>query len=161
MKKIGLKDRRVYFSFMKKIFYLLFAIVLVACSSNQETFESFGEEISSENSITTNRLLSEVNEVEAAFKVKGVVEEVCQAKGCWMTLRNDQGASIRITFKDYDFFVPKDISGREVILEGVAFQEKLEEDVAKHYADDGGVEYDESMRNQISFVANGVLVAKI
>ncbi|MEO1256769.1 MAG: DUF4920 domain-containing protein, partial [Bacteroidota bacterium] len=66
--------------------------------------------------------------------------------------------SIRVTFKDYGFFVPKDISGSEVIIEGVASTELLSEDVARHYAEDGGVEYNESMRNAITFVAHGVLV---
>lgn len=145
---------------MRKLIFIGFAIFL-GCNAPNESFQSFGAEISKSGSIDINQLISEVDENENTFKVKGVVEEVCQMKGCWMTLKNEEGVSIRITFKDYGFFVPKDISGREIILEGVAFKEVLEEDVAKHYADDGGLEYDESMRNQISFVADGVLVAEL
>ncbi|MEO9485174.1 MAG: DUF4920 domain-containing protein [Ekhidna sp.] len=138
--------------------YLILILVAVACSTPTEKFAPYGEEISSEEALSTTAFLTEVSEEETTFKVRGTIEEVCQMKGCWMTLKNEQGANVRVTFKDYGFFVPKDISGREVIIEGVAMQEVLEEDVARHYAEDGGKEYDESMRNSITFVARGVLV---
>ncbi|MEO9869218.1 DUF4920 domain-containing protein [Ekhidna sp.] len=140
---------------MKKF---LLIILAVACTGPAEKFSNHGEEISSNGAITTNAFLDQVNDQEADFKVRGTIEEVCQMKGCWMVLKNDVGASIRVTFKDYGFFVPKDISGREVIIEGIANKEMLDEDVAKHYAEDGGKEYDESMRDAITFVAHGVLV---
>ena len=135
-------------------------VLLFGCGTNGQEYLSFGGEITDEGAIDTNEFLASVSEAEADFKVKGTVEEVCQMKGCWMTLRNEKGENVRITFKDYGFFVPKDISGSEVILEGVASKEVLEEDVARHYAEDGNKEYDESMRNTVSFVAEGVLVAK-
>ncbi|NQZ77610.1 MAG: DUF4920 domain-containing protein [Ekhidna sp.] len=138
--------------------YLLLVFVLFACTSQTEKFSKHGEEISSEDALTTEDFLGKVSDEEQTFKVRGVIEEVCQMKGCWMVLQNDQGANIRVTFKDYGFFVPKDISGREVIVEGVANKEILAEDVAKHYAEDGGKEYDESMRDAVTFVAKGVLV---
>ena len=141
---------------MRYIFVLL--IAAIACSTPQEKFAEHGEKISSADAISTTDFLKKVADQEAAFKVRGTIEEVCQMKGCWMTLRNEEGANIRVTFKDYGFFVPKDISGSEVIIEGIANKEVLSEDMAKHYAEDGGVEYDESMRNAITFVAHGVLV---
>lgn len=143
---------------IKSMRYLLILLVVIGCNSANEKFVAYGGEVSSNNAITTNDFLSKVGDEESPFKVRGIIEEVCQMKGCWMTLRNDEGANIRVTFKDYGFFVPKDISGREVIIEGVANKEMLEEDIARHYAEDGGKEYDESMRNSITFVANGVLV---
>ena len=146
---------------MKVFSSFLLMLLVFSCTTPDKNYQAFGEEFSSDKYVDVSELLTQVNENESSFRVKGVVEEVCQMKGCWMTLKNEEGVSVRITFKDYGFFVPKDISGREVILEGVAFKEVLEEDVAKHYAEDGGVEYDESMKNQISFVATGVLVAEI
>lgn len=133
-------------------------LLLVACTTSSIKYASFGEEIKAENAIETSALIAQVNEKESVFKVSGTIEEVCQMKGCWMTLKNEEGANIRVTFKDYGFFVPKDISGKQVIIEGVAKKEVLEEELAQHYADDSGVEYNESMRNAITFVANGVLV---
>lgn len=136
----------------------MISMLIIGCSAPQEKFSNHGAIISAKDAMTINSFLSEVNDEESSFKVRGTIEEVCQMKGCWMTLKNDEGANIRVTFKDYGFFVPKDISGREVVIEGTAKKETLDEDVAKHYAEDGGKEYNESMRNSISFVANGVLV---
>ncbi|MBK6732010.1 MAG: DUF4920 domain-containing protein [Bacteroidetes bacterium] len=44
-------------------------------------------------------------------KVKGTVTSVCQNKGCWMKLDLGNGESMRVTFKDYGFFVPKEKQG--------------------------------------------------
>ena len=53
-------------------------------------------------------------------KVSGQVGAVCQKKGCWMTLGTGEpgGKSVRISFKDYGFFVPKDCIGRQATVEG-------------------------------------------
>ncbi|WP_420315749.1 DUF4920 domain-containing protein [Ekhidna sp.] len=133
-------------------------LLILGCNAPKENFTNHGESITSENVISTIDFINKVNDEEQVFKVRGVVEEVCQKKGCWMTLKNEEGANIRITFKDYGFFVPKDINGQEVIVEGVAKKEIIDEDVAKHYAEDGGKEYDPSMKNSITLVANGVLI---
>ena len=138
--------------------YLLLIFVAFACSTPKENFGAHGEEITPENAISTEVFLTKVGQKEETFKVRGTIEVVCQMKGCWMTLRNEKGANVRVTFKDYGFFVPKDISGSEVIIEGIAVEEVLDEDLARHYAEDGGQEYDESMRNTVTFVAHGVLV---
>lgn len=144
---------------MKNIALPVF-LFLISCAP-QPSYTSFGDEITSEQPMSTNDFLATVSEQEESFKIEGVVEEVCQSKGCWMKIKNDQGKSIRVTFKDYGFFVPKDIAGREVILEGTASLTELEEDLAKHYADDSGKEYEESMREEVSVVASGVLLKDI
>ncbi len=145
---------------MKTLRILFLPLVLFACSTSQNSYDAFGEQITDDNPIAVEKLVTEVTGEAQNFKVVGTIEEVCQMKGCWMTLRNESNANIRVKFKDYGFFVPKDISGKEVIIEGTALKEVLEEDEAKHYAEDGGKEYDPSMRNSISFVAHGVLVSK-
>lgn len=149
------------FAFMRNLTTFILTLVLIsACVSSKQEFESYGSEITSDHAIPTEIFLTKVSESEESYKVKGTILEVCQMKGCWMTLQNEQGQNVRVTFKDYAFFVPKDISGSEVVLEGVAYKEVLAEDVARHYAEDGNQAYDESMRNSVSFVAEGVLVAK-
>ena len=138
--------------------YIALFLIVFGCSAATEKFITHGEGITSENTLSVDEFLSRVDDRENTFKVRGTIEEVCQMKGCWVTLENDRGVNVRVTFKDYGFFVPKDISGREVIIEGIANQEILDEDVARHYAEDGGKDYAESMRNSVTFVAHGVLV---
>ena len=43
-----------------------------------------------------------------------------------------------VNFKDYSFFVPKNIIGKEVIVSGEAFKRNISVDELKHYARDRG-----------------------
>lgn len=140
---------------------LFLVLILLGCSiANEKEYLAYGAKVSPGQTVDVSSFLEDVETTSKSFKVSGTIEEVCQMKGCWMTLKNESGSTIRVTFKDYGFFVPKDISGKSVIIEGEGVKEVLDEDVAKHYADDSGKEYHESMRNTISFVAHGVLVEK-
>src|SRR5512144_810302 len=66
-------------------------------------------------------------------RTEGTVAAVCQEKGCWMTLKSGD-ASVRVRFKDYGFFVPKDCAGAAATLEGVFEVKTVPERTAKHYA---------------------------
>ncbi|MGB5188968.1 DUF4920 domain-containing protein [Robiginitalea sp.] len=66
------------------------------------------------------------------------VSEVCQSKGCWMRVNLPNDESVMVRFKDYGFFVPKDISGKKVIVEGRAFISEVPEEERRHMAEDAG-----------------------
>ncbi|RZL41189.1 MAG: DUF4920 domain-containing protein [Pedobacter sp.] len=53
------------------------------------------------------------------MKIEGKVVDVCKKKGCWMTLQMPNGDPMRVTFKDYAFFMPMDIVGKNVVLDGI------------------------------------------
>ena len=72
---------------------------------------------------------------------------------------------IMVKFRDYGFFVPFDIPGSEVVLEGTAQIETISVDDLKHYAEDDGKSAEEIAKitepeTQIVFVADGVLPLK-
>ena len=73
---------------------------------------------------------------ELTTKVSGEVEAVCQKKGCWMNIKNANGESMRVTFKDYAFFMPMDCAGKTAIVEGVAKIEETSIADLKEYAKD-------------------------
>jgi hypothetical protein len=94
-----------------------------------------------------------------------VVESVCQVKGCWMKLKMENGQTMRVTFKDYGFFVPKDIAGKTIVFEGNATTKTTSVDELRHYAADAGKSKDEIVKitepkTELAFEANGVLVPK-
>ena len=66
------------------------------------------------------------------------VAEVCQSKGCWMRVNLPNEETVMVRFKDYGFFVPKDISGQKVVVEGKAFISEVTEEERRHLAEDGG-----------------------
>lgn len=96
-------------------------------------------------------------------KVKGTVISVCEKKGCWMKLAQTDGEGIMIRFKDYKYFMPKDIVGHDVVLEGTAEKTTTSVEMLKHYAEDAGkskeeIEKIKEPKTEIEFVATGVLV---
>lgn len=86
--------------------------------------------------------LAEVARAPKAFadkpvRVRGVINSVCQKRGCWMILQ-DGGHDVRIRFRDYAFFVPLDVAGREAVVEGTAEVKVTTEAMRRHYAEDAG-----------------------
>lgn len=72
-----------------------------------------------------------------SVRVDARVSEVCQKKGCFFIAQQGQSA-LRISFKDYGFFVPTDVGGKRVALIGEVVTRKLSQDEANHYAEDIG-----------------------
>jgi hypothetical protein len=96
-------------------------------------------------------------------KLKGEILEVCQMKGCWMTVDAGNDTKIRVTFKDYAFFVPKDAAGKNAVFEGEAKYETLDVATLKHYAEDAGKSQEEidaitEPETKLTFVASGVQI---
>lgn len=166
---------------MKRIFLMLsIAIVVAACNSSENkttegnteqksadpNFDSYGAVISADSAIDANTLITEMgNAPTYEAKIKGKVVEVCQKKGCWMNIEVANGELMRVTFKDYGFFVPKDIIGKEVIMEGVASFETISVEDQKHFLEDAGepkekIDAITEPKNALAFEATGVLVPK-
>lgn len=75
--------------------------------------------------------------VDETVRVVTRVAQVCQKKGCFFIAQ--QGTSfVRVSFKDYEFFVPTDISGKRVTLVGEVIVRDVTPDEAAHYAEDLG-----------------------
>ncbi len=70
-------------------------------------------------------------------RVDGVMADVCTRKGCWMVMR-DGDVEMRVRFKDYSFFVPRDSHERRVIAQGIVTVEEQTEEAARHYAEESG-----------------------
>lgn len=95
--------------------------------------------------------------------VEGTVVDVCQNSGCWLTMV-DGDREMRVRFKDYAFFVPKDCGGRTARIQGVFSIEMTPVDEARHYLEDAG-KHDEAMKitepvQSYAFMASGVRLLK-
>ena len=164
---------------LKLLYPFCMVIVVASCQSSstegqqseeppQEEVGSaayFGEKISLEEAQSLNALYEQVGEDSLEIKVKGTVQEVCQAKGCWMNVvpSNGEVAPVMVRFKDYGFFVPKDIAGQEVVIRGKAFKKVTTVEELRHYAEDAGKTKEEIMaitepEATVGFLADGVIV---
>ncbi|MEL4307626.1 DUF4920 domain-containing protein [Joostella sp. CR20] len=160
---------------IKHIIYSL-AIVLVSCNSNTTSSEEiaknynvYGDTIAVNNVISSADAQLTYQKLPAGdttnFTFKAKVVDVCHAKGCWMKLDLENGEEAMVRFKDYGFFVPKDIKGKEVVLGGKAFVDLMSVEDQKHYAMDAGKPEEEIERittpiKTYSFEATGVLLKK-
>ncbi|SET42763.1 DUF4920 domain-containing protein [Hymenobacter actinosclerus] len=126
--------------------------------------KTYGATITSEGAQPLSALPTLLGTQDSAqVKLVGSVQEVCQAKGCWMTMKLADGRAMRVKFKDYAFFVPKDISGKTIVINGWAHREIVPVADLQHYAQDAGKSAAEiaaitEPQQQLNFEADGVLV---
>ncbi len=91
--------------------------------------------------------------------VKATVRNACQKKGCWMELSDGEKApGVRVTFKDYGFFVPLDSKGAAAQVEGEVKVAELSEQTAAHYTSEGATvpRGKDGKPREVQLVASGV-----
>ena len=164
---------------MKKLLFIAITILfVVACKQNtpdaitliskdtQTDFTSFGDVITSDNVLSQDDMAVSYQNLTPGdtleVKFKAVVNSVCQSKGCWMRVDLGQDQAM-VKFKDYGFFMPKDLAGQEVIMQGKAFVAEVSVDEQRHYAEDAGKTQEEVLaittpKKTLSFESSGVLV---
>jgi N-glycosylase/DNA lyase len=134
--------------------------------SKAENGKIFGEKVTAKGSITYDAMLSKMgkNAQLDGVKIVGKVENVCQAKGCWMNIASENGApSMHVDFKNYGFFMPKNIAGKSVVMIGKAVKEVISVENLRHFAEDAGKSAADiakitQPKENIKFVASGVLI---
>lgn len=173
---------------MKKILFTIALLGIIVGCKNEKTqempvtatsetelieiadnYQSIGDEISNETAISSQELLEKYHSLKIGdtlnLKFTSEVKEVCQKKGCWMKVDlGEEEAMVR--FKDYGFFMPKDITGQNIIMDGKAYIEEMSVEDQRHYAEDGGATQEEALaitepKRTYSFEANGVLIPKV
>jgi hypothetical protein len=126
---------------MKQIAFSLFVLFLpgLIATSQAQDVAHYGKQIDSKGAITMPELVQKMSNKESIqVKVTGTVMECCQMKGCWMTIDKGDGTTMRVKFKDYGFFVPKNSAGKTAVMEGKATMETTPVDELRHYAEDAG-----------------------
>ena len=93
--------------------------------------------------------------------VEGTILECCRKKGCWMTVDLGEGKEMRVSFKDYGFFVPLNADGRAITMKGFAYLDTIDVDMIRHFAEDAGKSKEEieaitEPEYELSFEATGV-----
>src|SRR5688500_14453434 len=98
---------------MKRVIISIVLLTALAASGS-ETVIRRGAALPQDAKAISIAMLLEAPEryTEKPVLVEGVIEMACTNKGCWMQLASDAGKSgVRVTFKDYGFFIPLDSKG--------------------------------------------------
>lgn len=102
---------------------------------------------------------------KVAVKIKAQVLDVCPKKGCWMQLKVNDSTTAFVKMKDYAFFVPLDIKGKTIVLDGEAFQHITSVEELQHYAKDARkpqevIDAITTPKKEIRYTANGIRVVE-
>lgn len=169
---------------MKYVASILLVLVLAGCNSKKENQsandlhssetarvatedlhgDNFGDHISRQGALPANTVSALIeNQDSLEVKIRGEITEVCQKKGCWMMMDIGNEEKMRVTFKNYSFFVPKDIDGQYAVVEGVVKKEITDVAALRHYAEDAGkddreIEAISEPEENLVFVAKGVII---
>lgn len=68
--------------------------------------------------------------------VQAVAEDVCQGKGCWMTVKGE-GEAMWVRWSTGcggEFAFPKDVVGKKVVIEGTLREKEMTPEEAQHLA---------------------------
>jgi Domain of unknown function (DUF4920) len=157
------KSSRMKHLFMVAFCFLFAIIVYAQDPAPAEKGVTYGAVTTAEGAIAISDLDKNVKDNQFSGKVTGKVVEVCQEKGCWMKVEKSNGEKMLVRFKDYGFFMPKNIVGKEVVLDGEAKVKEMSVKQLQHYAKDAGKSEEEikkikEPKKELQFIAKGVLV---
>ncbi|MCB9361443.1 MAG: DUF4920 domain-containing protein [Flavobacteriales bacterium] len=160
---------------MKKYLIIASSVLLFACGAKDETkieevtetvevnITKHGADITEDGAITAAEFLAKFDGNPMEVKLAANIMEVCAKKGCWMMVTLGDGKEMRVTFKDYEFFVPKDAGEKLAIIEGVATMDTTSVEELKHYLSDAEASQEEidavtEPEYNYAFEATGVII---
>ncbi|MBV8327580.1 DUF4920 domain-containing protein [Chryseobacterium sp.] len=125
--------------------------VASSAESKAITVDKLGKQLKKENKKLEN------------IAIKGKVTDVCEKKGCWLTIQTDDHSKFFVKMKDYAFFVPTALKGKNVVLEGNAERKVTSVNEQKHYAEDAKrpqaeIDAITEPKEEIRFLASGIKV---
>ena len=163
---------------MRYLAIIFLILTLIGCNSTssesqdktpqtevEQSYNSYGEEINNEGVISASELLTNMESTDSMnVKLEASILQTCSKKGCWMDVDMGNGSTMKVRFKDYGFFVPKEgMEGKQAVMEGMVIREVVDVETLRHYAEDAGKDESEieaitEPEIRLSFTASGVLI---
>ncbi|MEJ8755479.1 DUF4920 domain-containing protein [Pontibacter sp. H259] len=123
----------------------------------------YGKDFDEKNILSVTQLQDAVASQDSVqATVTAEIVESCQSKGCWMDVKLPDNTTMKVTFRDYAFFLPvENMKGKTVVFTGTAKREVVSVEDQRHYAEDAGRSATEiakitEPREELRFVADGV-----
>ncbi|RYY30742.1 MAG: DUF4920 domain-containing protein [Chitinophagaceae bacterium] len=127
---------------------------------------TYGEAIKADGAIALAELPAKLNNDEAIqTKVKARVLDVCPKKGCWISLQMPDSTKAFVKMKDYGFFVPVDLKGKNIVLDAEAAMKTISVEELQHYAEDAKKSKEEiaaitKPEKELRLTAKGIVVVE-
>jgi len=99
-----------------------------------EHWEQYGETFAAETFVPASTLLDDPAAYQGqTILVEGRVADVCQEKGCWMVIA-DEERTMRVVMKNHAFGVNKKSTGWECRVKGTVVATRIDPETVAHYA---------------------------
>ena len=96
-------------------------VLLLGCTAQGEALpqgDDFGAGLTLERTTPLGEIMRDPTRFAGeTLLIHGQITEVCQKKGCWAVIQQDD-EHVRVKFKDYGFFLPKDCVGAKAYAQG-------------------------------------------
>jgi Domain of unknown function (DUF4920) len=144
----------------------VFGLTICAAAQDPTPAEKgviYGAGTTTEGAVPVSQVETNMKDKRFTGRVTGKVLSVYQEKGCWMKMEKTSGETMMVKFKDYVFFTPKNIVGKEVVVDSEATITETSVKQLKHYSGDAGKSKEEinkitAPKKELIFAAKGVLV---
>ena len=132
---------------------------------NAESIDRYGDSISTDGAMDMAAFATaavDKDSLDATLNCEIITS--CTKKGCWMDVKMADGTPMKVTFKDYGFFVPTaGLEGKKAVVKGHAVKEVTDVAALRHYAEDAGKSKEECEKiteaeSSWTFVADGVVI---
>jgi hypothetical protein len=127
---------------------------------------TYGDAIKADGAIALAELPAKLNNDEPMqTKVKARVLDVCPKKGCWISLQMPDSTKAFVKMKDYGFFVPVDLKGKNIVLDAEAAMKTISVEELQHYAEDAKKSREEiaaitKPEKELRLTAKGIVVVE-
>ena len=156
---------------MKKLLVSCFFLFSVSFLSAQPPTgeanpgDNYGEMVGAGKYFNAKDLPGKLHQGPVEAKIRGKVLEVCPKKGCWVKLQLEDKSLAFVKMKDYGFFVPTTLEGKNVIIDGKIEMATTSVAELKHFAEDAKKSPEEinaisQPKNEIKVLATGIRVIK-
>jgi hypothetical protein len=127
---------------MKKIFLALICLAATTLTKSQaipsaEKGVNYGKPFTLDSALSEAQIKEKMNATQFSGQIKGKVVEVCQTMGCWIKIAIPTGDTVLAKTND-EFFMPKNIVGKTVMVNGDASVKERPVKELQHYAKDAG-----------------------
>lgn len=157
---------------MKKAFITLIVLASINIAKAQppaglaSVGTNYGAATNANGAVNISELPGKLQQTETVqTKVKAKVLDVCPKKGCWLKLQVNDSTTAFVKMKDYAFFLPLDIKGKTIVLDGEAKMKTTSVEELRHYAEDAKKSKQEidaitKPEKEIRFTASGIVVVE-
>ena len=155
---------------MKKILFSLLVMATVSAHAQNDDIKPaakgvvYGEAISAQGTaVSPADVQSKLVNNTFEGKITGKVTEVCKSMGCWIKIEKGDGTALMVKSKDHGFFMPQNLVGKTVVIEGTASVKEVTEAKRKHLAEDAGkskaeIKKIQGSEKEVQFIAKGIEV---